>query len=247
MHRLGVESGALADAVGGASWREHEQKSLQLVSVLHSKRVASEAESSANCEGDRKANYKQNGAANWSQPFSSEENTRVTGGWLPSLTLAFGVTTRMRNLLVLLILLSCFQGCRSNALDSAMLQPWGWESADHAKYALQQYKHVIVVRIDEDYSTGGGRYGLTAHNYRATVVRSYKGNWQHGDKIAFVHYVDALPSSMLPRNALSGEFKFVFTDEYTDSEIALDTGEFGAYHEPSMAPALETLYGGKSR
>ncbi len=132
-------------------------------------------------------------------------------------------------------------GCRSNKLA------WGWESLDDAEFRLEQYKHVLIVRIDEDFSTGRGPYGLTAHNYRATVVRSYKGNWRTGEKIAFVHYVDSPPSAMPPRNALSGELRYVFTNEHTDSQIALDTGEFGAYCEQSMAPALEAIYPARSR
>ena len=46
-------------------------------------------------------------------------------------------------------------------------------------------------------------------------------------------------------DAPRGDLVFVFTSEHTDAEIALDTGEFGAYGVEDE-PALEYFYSRES-
>ena len=130
--------------------------------------------------------------------------------------------------------------CSWTARNAIMFHPWGWEDAKHAKAHLGAYKHVLVARIDGHHYEDGGPHQLTPHHFEATVVRSFKGDWRVSERIAFVHYVDAPAPTHTP-DAPRGDLVFVFTNEKTDAEIALDTGEFGAYGVEDE-PALEYLF-----
>jgi hypothetical protein len=152
----------------------------------------------------------------------------------------------MHKLSTILILgLIAFAGCKSDR-NAAIFHHWGWEDATDAKAHLDAYKHVLVACIYDHHWEDRGPHKLTPYRSKATVVRSFKGDWRVSEKIAFVHYVDA-PAPPTPNsNVPSGNLVFIFTNEHTDSEIVLDTGEFGAYDEED-AVALDYLYPPKSR
>ena len=123
----------------------------------------------------------------------------------------------------------------------AIFRPWGWENAKHARQYLGEYKHVLVARVEECGWEDRGPHRLTPYHFKASVIRTYKGDWRVSERISFVHYVDAPAPAASSSNAPSGDLVFIFTNEHTNSEIALDTGEWGAYSE-ELAPALEYLY-----
>jgi len=154
---------------------------------------------------------------------------------------------RIHKLSAILILgLFAHAGCRSNR-DAAIFHHWGWEDAKDAKAHLDAYKHVLVACIYEHHWEDRGPHKLTPYRSKATVVRSFKGDWKVSDKIAFVHYVDAPAPPKPTSNAPSGQLVFIFTNEHTDAEIVLETGDFRTYDAES-APALDFIYpsGGKT-
>jgi len=101
--------------------------------------------------------------------------------------------------------------------------------------------HVLVARIDETGWEDCGPHRLTPYHFKATVVRSYKGDWRVSERLAFVHYVDAPAPTTPAPNARSGDLVFVFSNEHRNAEMVLDTGEWGAYRG-ELAPSLECAY-----
>jgi hypothetical protein len=115
-------------------------------------------------------------------------------------------------------------GCLSSDRAAVLAHsPWG----ANTKGYLNAYKHVLAVCVYKDSweDRGLGRFSL--HHYRGTVVRTFKGNWNLAERIAFVHGVDA--PALQETNADAGSLVFVFTNEHAAHEIALDTGDFGTY------------------
>jgi hypothetical protein len=86
-------------------------------------------------------------------------------------------------------------------------------------------KHLFVACIYEDHWEDKEPGRLAPHHFKATVVRTFKGDWKFSERVAFVHYVDAGASTVT--NAHAGSLIFVATCQHTDAEMILDTGEFG--------------------
>jgi len=147
--------------------------------------------------------------------------------------------TLAHGIVLMLLLLS---GCSSRPVaEEALFRPWCWDNAKHARQCLGQSAQVFVARVDECAWEDLGPHRLTPWHYKATVVKSYKGDWTVGERVAFVHCVDApAPTSSISKRP-DGQLVFIFTNEHTNSEIGLDTGEWGAFRE-DMAPALDYLY-----
>jgi hypothetical protein len=74
---------------------------------------------------------------------------------------------------------------------------------------------------------------------KATVVRTYKGDWSIGDRIALVSGVDyRVPATT---NGSAGSLMFVFTNERTSAEVGVDTGDLGDYDE-SLERILQCVF-----
>jgi hypothetical protein len=86
-------------------------------------------------------------------------------------------------------------------------------------------KHLFVACIYEDYWEDKGSGRLAPHHIKATVVRTFKGDWKFSERVAFVHYVDTKASTVT--NAAAGGLIFIATSQHKDAEIILDAGEFG--------------------
>ena len=140
---------------------------------------------------------------------------------------------------VIVGLLATATGCRSTDSEASFFHTGGWEDAKEAKSYLDRYKHVLVACVYEDHWEGRGPGRLAPHHFKATVVRTYKGDWSFSERVAFVHYVDARALSI--SNAHAGSLVFVFTNDHTDAEIALDTGDFGAC-DRELERALQLVY-----
>jgi hypothetical protein len=124
-----------------------------------------------------------------------------------------------------------------NADCTKVLAQSFWE--ENTKPHLDSYKHILVISISGDHweDGGPGRYWL--HHFNANVTKAYKGDWKVGERIAIVHAVDA--PSLTTSNAEVGSVKWVFTNQHTNSQIGLETGEFGNYG-PYMERILQCVF-----
>jgi len=153
----------------------------------------------------------------------------------------------MRQFAAIFILgLLAFAGCRSADRNAAMFHPWGADDADHFKSRSDPYRHILVARVQECRWEDLGPHRKTPYHFKATVIRTFKGDWSVSEGISFVHHVDAPAPTASPSHQPSGDLVFIFTNEHTTDEIALDTGEWGHYRD-ELAPALEYLYPDRSR
>lgn len=141
---------------------------------------------------------------------------------------------------VLVTWMLAFAGCRSDH-KAAFFHPWGWEDAKDARTHLDAYKHVLVACVYDSHWENRGPHELTPYHFRATVVRSFKGDWRVSERIAFVHYVDSPAPAIATSNTPSGNLVFIFTNEHTDAEIVFHTGDFARYGEDSER-VLEYIY-----
>jgi hypothetical protein len=139
---------------------------------------------------------------------------------------------------LLFILVALCTGCSASSYNARVFHPWGRENAEDFKQLVDGYENVLVARVSESYWEDRGPHRLTPYHFKGTVFKSYKGQWQVSEQIAFVHYVDAPAPTNAPSVRNSDELMFVFTNEHTKSEVGLGTGEFGAYNAV-YAPALE--------
>ena len=96
-----------------------------------------------------------------------------------------------------------------------------------------------MVCILEDHWEDRGPNRFALHHYTGTVVRVYRGGLRASERISFETALD----DRAPKNPASsaGRLAFVFTDQHTDTEMALDTGEFYRY-DAELAPAFEYLF-----
>lgn len=144
---------------------------------------------------------------------------------------------------ILILGLLTLAGCTSSR-DDALFHPWCWENAKHARNYLSEYRHVLVVRVDEHTWEDLGPHRYTPHHFKATVVTTYKGDWRVSERILFAHHVDSPAPAGTVTNGPAGYLVFVFTNEHTTNEIGLDTGEWGHFRD-ELAPGLEYLYSKK--
>jgi len=133
--------------------------------------------------------------------------------------------------------------CWWSDYNARVFHPWGCENARQFNDRIDEYKHVLLVCIDEDHweDRGPNRYSL--HHTKATVVRAYKGDWRVSEKIAFVQGFDYRAPTNAPSAA--GCLGLVFTSEHADTEIGLDTGEYNHY-DAEYAAALNHVFSQKS-
>lgn len=126
--------------------------------------------------------------------------------------------------------------CHSSSYNARIFHPWGCDNVKEFKARMDEFTNVLMVCVYEDHweDRGPNRYSL--HHLKGTVVRVYKGDWRVSERIAFVRGLDY----RAPTNPKSeaGTLGFVFTNEHTNAEIGLDTGEFGRY-EAEYEPALD--------
>jgi hypothetical protein len=132
-------------------------------------------------------------------------------------------------------LLAMAAGCRSTDSTTFAL----WEDIDDAKSYLNSYKHVMLICVYEDHWEDRGPNRTSLHHFMGTVVRAYKGDWSVSERVAFVHAVDA--PALKTSNEIAGYLMFVLTNEHTDAEIALDTGEFLTY-DPELGRVVEAVF-----
>ena len=133
----------------------------------------------------------------------------------------------MHKLLVIVIagLLTTGTSCRQIDRDTVYKESF-WEDAAGVKAHMDSYRHILSVRVDEDYGEDRGLDKESVLHFKGTVVKSWKGDWKVSEKISFVHWVDYRVTDTTTNKA-PGYTLFVFTNEHTNTDIALETGDFG--------------------
>jgi hypothetical protein len=131
-------------------------------------------------------------------------------------------------------------GCRT-ASPPESFAPWG--NAAEARGYLDQYRHVLMACIYDDHWEDRGPHEYSFHHFKGTVVRPYKGAWRTSERIAFVHGVDA--PAHTTSNTDAGSLVFLFTNEHTNGEVGIDTGDFLSY-EPNLERLIRSLYAERS-
>lgn len=99
---------------------------------------------------------------------------------------------------------------------------------------------MLLARVSESRFEQESTNTLTRLRLNAIVVKSFKGGWKKSEKISLLHFVDYSPPAG-SSNPFIGDLIFIFANERTDSEIVLDTGEFGL-HRAELEPALEYFF-----
>lgn len=147
-------------------------------------------------------------------------------------------------LLLFFGLLALSAGCHSAAYNARVFRPWGMADVADAKARWNSYSNIFMVCIYEDYwqDQGPNRYSL--HHRMGTVVKVYKGDWRISERISFVQGLDY--PALMETNKGAGMLGFVFTNQHTNTELVLDTGEFNRY-DSDYEPALDCLYPQKGK
>ena len=137
--------------------------------------------------------------------------------------------------IVWLIVLS---GCHTASVDARIFHPWGAEDAQDFRRIWCHYRHILLVRIEEESWASVGPRRAQYHS-SGTVVHVYQGDWRAGERISLVHETDSPHADHPPRKV--SMLGFVFTDLQSAGAIEVQTGETRTYSEESAA-ALKRVF-----
>lgn len=129
-------------------------------------------------------------------------------------------------------------GCRSIPPPESSFHRWGWEDAEFAKAYIDHHRHVLLACIYEDELRDEGPY-RSSYRFKGTVVRSYNGDWQTSEPIAFVHGIDSPASPGFRSNV--GRLMFLLTDQHTSEAIGFEAGTFYNY-DPELERVMDFLF-----
>ena len=121
-------------------------------------------------------------------------------------------------------------------------QAVGLENTKDAKAHFDSYKQVFTVRISGDYWEDRGPSEYSLHHFKATVTKVYKGDWDVGETVVFVHGVDA--PAQTETNAEACKSMLLLTHEHTKNEIPLEAGDFLVL-ETNLLQILQSVYPAK--
>jgi hypothetical protein len=151
--------------------------------------------------------------------------------------------TRLFYIQALIGMLVALAGCRSATAPSWYKNDWhGYFSYADAQRYLDEYRNVILVCITEDHVEDLDPKRPDSWSvlcFKGTVVKSYKGGWTAGEKVAFAHALDGKVAK--ESNLQVGTLMFLFTDAHTDTRFGLNTGDFENYL-PETDRLLQSLF-----
>jgi hypothetical protein len=150
---------------------------------------------------------------------------------------------RISYFIALVAMLVTAVGCQRSVCNQAY-SDWFWQDASGTKAHFDGYKHVLLVRVDEDHWVDGGKHRLSQHHYTGTVERAFKGDWKIAEPIAFVQGFDY--SFTTNANLCAGEQLVLLMEEHTNSEIGIDTGDLLAYDGP-FRQVMQCVFGEAER
>jgi hypothetical protein len=134
--------------------------------------------------------------------------------------------------------LMVLSGCHTASVDGRIFHPWGAEDAQDFRRIWCHYRHILLVRIEEEsWASVGPR--RARYHLSGTVVHVYQGDWRVGERISMVHETDSPHADQPPRKV--SMLGFVFTDLQSAGEIDVQTGETRTYTEESAA-ALKRVF-----
>jgi hypothetical protein len=151
--------------------------------------------------------------------------------------------TRTFGSIVLLSVLTSIVGCRRAATHSWYKDDFrGGFTYAEAKECLQNYKHLMLVCITEDHVEDINPARASSWSrlcYKGTVVKTYKGDWAVGERVAFAYGLDSTVEKQSNRSV--GELRFVFTDVHTNMVFGVENGEIERY-TPETDRLLRSLF-----
>jgi hypothetical protein len=120
--------------------------------------------------------------------------------------------------------------------------PWG-TYAD-AKSYFTTYSNVLLVCVYENTVRDDNfPHPWSLLEYKATVVRVYKGNRRLSERIAYGHNLD---SRIEPAdNTECGDLHFILTNSQATNQFAVDTGELLRY-DVKLERLLNSIFSGQN-
>lgn len=137
------------------------------------------------------------------------------------------------------VVVTVFAGCRSQPFVATDYHRWGWEDPADARAHLDQYANILLVRFDDDRWEDQGPHRYSLYDFRGTVLKTYEGDWRPTETGSFVEGLDYRAPKQWNSNA--GKLTFIMTNQHSDAESPLDTGERIAY-DPQLEQILKDLY-----
>lgn len=154
---------------------------------------------------------------------------------------------------VLGVVLTTSAGCRSVECPAWYKDTWRGFPYQDAKEHLNYYRNVILVCITEDHGEQGEtevggvkRDGGYVHHYKATVVRSYKGNCNVSDHVAFAKgYCPCGGKHQVTSNAFVGKLEFLLVEDSIrpNVEFGIDPADTDRY-DPQTDRLFKHILGG---
>jgi hypothetical protein len=118
---------------------------------------------------------------------------------------------------------------------------------------LEDYGNVILVRVTADHgekveteADGDKKLGGYLHRYTATVVRTYKGRFKVGERVAFVEgYCPCGGERKVTTNSFVGFLMFLLVEDnvQTDAEFGIDPVDTDEY-EPMTDRLFTSIFRG---
>jgi hypothetical protein len=120
-----------------------------------------------------------------------------------------------------------------------------WGDIENLRLFCDNYEHVILVCVYEDYWERLPDFPPSVQHFKATVIRAYKGGMTCSERIAFGHGSDD-DSPDVSVNRYAGELMYVFTNGTTQAEVGVGTGDFERYSR-EVEVALRVLFPGATK
>ena len=126
-------------------------------------------------------------------------------------------------------------GCHFRKVEASDRKYNAW-LVDMFKQEAQSHQNAVLVCVYESHLQ---RRPLPHHHradYKATIVRSYRGDRKVGEKIAYYYDLESVPQDWPPVTPVVGYLEYLFFDN-TNEPIGIDVGE-GWDYKPEFERVL---------